>query len=673
MSVLYKITVASFLVFFSFISLNVKANNPEYETRRTSYIDNAIANQTGEVIIFQAYKNLPVDQQKLGNILTELTANLTADFDIVKLIRVLCLSNGQYDSIILPVLRPIPFWLEKNEDTKQYWSENHMIMWMSSDWLLHEKYGKTIDSTLEKRLRHYLKLKIQYGFYEFYSSVYAGYCLSGLLNLADFAQDAEIKSLATQASQLLLKDILKLTNDKGVFFPVAGRNYVSKYESAYGQNHNNLIYLLTGMGQTETGSHAGSFLATSNLSIDDVYNSWTPALNTSFTLGHTLQNGVNNINNLMSFKDKVIFQWSSGAYFHPDVATSTFKLLKDLNLWGHYEFDEFQPFSILPTELASGFAETASAISKSSGVYNPTISIFKNKSVTLSSIEDFWKGKVGYQQFPVVANAGTSAVFTISGTPTTDWNDRPSRTSNTHLPYVKQKDNVSLVMYRPEKGLALFGYKDEKLDVSLFWENDKFDEIRESGNWILGREGNGYVAVRRNCTSEINGVRACTNPDGQTWVIMVGNSDMYGSFDAFEQKINQSQYEERWYFNVPTFQWVYYAKIVVDGKTIEYAWNGDFLAGPTQPTGIRKNTIDNTIAVFPNPAKANFNIDLSDLKSTASIKIINSTGQVIQQLESEPNNAFKTITTIGWSSGLYVIEVSTKDGVFINKILVENQ
>lgn len=58
----------------------------------------------------------------------------------------------------------------------------------------------------------------------------------------------------------------------------------------------------------------------------------------------------------------------------------------------------------------------------------------------------------------------------------------------------------------------------------------------ESGNWILGREGSGYVAVRRNCTSEINGVRACTNPDGQTWVIMVGNSDMYGSFDAFEQK-----------------------------------------------------------------------------------------------------------------------------------------
>ena len=228
-------------------------------------------------------------------------------------------------------------------------------------------------------------------------------------------------------------------------------------------------------------------------------------------------------------------------------------------------------------------------------------------------------------------------------------------------------------MYRPEKGLALFGYKDEKLSVSLFWEDSKFDEIRESGNWILGREGNGYVAVRRHSTGYINGVRANANPDGQTWIIIVGNSDMYGSFDGFEQKINQAQYTEKWYFDLPTFSWVYYAKIVVDGKTIEYAWNGDILSGPTQPTGIRNNTADNSIKVFPNPAKDNFNIDLSDLKSTATIKIINSTGQVIQQLESEPTNAFKTITTIGWSSGLYVIEVSTKNGVYINKILIENQ
>src|SRR5690606_26438907 len=102
---------------------------------------------------------------------------------------------------------------------------NHMIMWMSSDWLLHERYGKTIDGNLRNRLVHYLEMKIQYGFYEFFSSTYAPYAFSGLVNLADFSQDVQIKNLATQAAQKLLSDILLLTNDKGVFYPVAGRNY----------------------------------------------------------------------------------------------------------------------------------------------------------------------------------------------------------------------------------------------------------------------------------------------------------------------------------------------------------------------------------------------------------------------------------------------------------------
>ena len=237
----------TFLLVTIFQNLSI-ANDVIYTQRQQSYNDVALANVNSDVITIQAYKGVPVDAAILNTILVNLTTRSTADFDIVKLIRVLEFSHGEYDSLILPVLRPLPFWLEKNEDNREYWSENHMIMWMSSDWLMHEKYGKVIDSTLDKRLRHYLRLKIQYGFYEFFSSTYMPFCLAGLLNLADFSQDAEIKDLATQAAQLLLKDLMKLTNDKGVFFPTAGRNYPGKYESAYGQNHNGLVYLLTGFG-----------------------------------------------------------------------------------------------------------------------------------------------------------------------------------------------------------------------------------------------------------------------------------------------------------------------------------------------------------------------------------------------------------------------------------------
>jgi len=77
---------------------------------------------------------------------------------------------------------------------------------MSSAWLLHEKFNWNIsDPTLHKRLLHFLTLKVNYGFYEFFSPTYFPYLLSGLLNLADFSKDEHIKSLAEQAAQRLIK------------------------------------------------------------------------------------------------------------------------------------------------------------------------------------------------------------------------------------------------------------------------------------------------------------------------------------------------------------------------------------------------------------------------------------------------------------------------------------
>lgn len=145
----------TFIFFALFSSLSI-ANDIVYTQRQQAYMDIALANINSDVMSIQAYKGVPVNATILNTTLNNVATNTTADFDIVKLIRVLEFSHGEYDSLILPVLRPLPFWLERNETNREYWSENHMIMWMSSDWLLHEKYGKVIDSTLERRLRHYL-------------------------------------------------------------------------------------------------------------------------------------------------------------------------------------------------------------------------------------------------------------------------------------------------------------------------------------------------------------------------------------------------------------------------------------------------------------------------------------------------------------------------------------
>lgn len=649
-------------VAFTFIFLSLTqllfADNTDYEQRKTDYINQSLANFSSDAIVLQAYNGQPLDTAYLNELLTGISSNTTADFDIVKLVRILYLTNGEYDNEILPVLYSLPFWINKSDTTRNYWSENHMIMWLSSDWLLHEKYGRPIDDNLQARLRHYLHLKIQYGFYEFFSSVYNPYTLSGLLNLADFAQDAEIKMLATQAAQHLLKNFLMLTNEQGVFMPSAGRNYYGKYETPYHQNHNNIIYLLTGLGEAPLrASHAGSFLASSSLFVDSVIASWTPTLDTLYHIGHTLDSGFV-LNSQMSQLDKIVFQWSSGAYFHPDVVSETVQLLSDSNMWNHPDFALLRPFaSIVTPENAVDLANSFSCISKSTVISGEDVTIFKHHSIVLSSLADFWKGKVGFQQYPCVANVGTTAVFTASGEPKSNWESRNSNNANVHLPYVAQHKNIALLMYRPEPTPSFLGTAFSHKEVALHWKDEDFDEVVNDSLWILGRQDENYVAVRRWCIGEIDSVQACPTNGGQSWVIMVGDSAMYGDFNHFQNIVHQSQFEEDWYIDSSSSQYVYYAKIVIDTVAIDYAWGVD-----TQLTStVRNITNEALFNVFPNPATDDITIDVSAFANAfAEINVTDMLGRNVFKENSYISSAKKQINTREWASGGYLISIKSK-------------
>jgi hypothetical protein len=144
---------------------------------------------------------------------------------------------------------------------------------------------------------------------------------------------------------------------------------------------------------------------------------------------------------------------------------------------------------------------------------------------------------------------------------------------------------------------------------------------------------------------------------------VVGNSALHGSFDNFNNIINQSQYEERWYINVPTLEWVYYSKIVVDGKTIEYAWNGNILSGPTQPTGLFANSNDPVqLNLFPNPVNDALNIDLSPFQNkTANIRIHNMLGQEVYAFTTgNLNKPVEKINTANWNNGVYVLSIESE-------------
>lgn len=648
-----------------------------YDARKQALFDSSVRNVNNSSSMIQAKLGIPVPQSTIDYYLNRMATSGEFDFDLIQIVRVFYFSNGEYEPQLLPGILAGPNWLSPNELKRVYWSENHIIMWTSSAYLLEQKYGNVLIPDAKKLVEHWLDLKINYGFYEYFSSVYLPFTLSAVLNLVDFAEDPVIQQKAVLVANRLLKEVLMVSNDKGVYYQSSGRTAYAPgeanvFQSPYGSSIHNLIYMLTGFGDTPKTANASAFLATSTLNVKDIVESWKSKQDTIYSFGHTLTEGFA-INSVLSPVNKTIFQWSSGAYFHPDVATQTFSLIKDYNLWEHKEFLDFKIFKDVPVQLIPAAAQIGSSISTSSVNTKAKIAMFKNKSVSLHSNQDFFKGKAGFQQVIWQATAGILPVYTKSGGPT-DFIGGQKLTSNSTLPYIEQKSNVALIMYRANKELALFGFPIH--DVGLKFLEDNYDEVDFFGKWIVGREGDGYIAVARHCTDKVNGIYTCDDQDGQVWAVVVGNADMYGSYENFKALVSNAKVEEKWIFRINKFEWDYYGMVQFDDKKIEHYWSGNILSFPQNPvTGIQYlKGEDAGFNIFPNPASDQFAIVLDKtIFGEASIRVLDVAGKEVYS--GKINNlgiSNTSIQTSSWESGLYTIIIETKEGIMSRKLMVQN-
>ena len=674
-------TILLFLTtFFVYVQLSYSQDIPfsqsVYDSRKQALYDSCIRNVNSNSAVVQAKLGLTVPKSTIDSYLDRMANSGEFDFDLIEIVRVFYFSNGEYEPQLLPGILAGANWLTPNELKRVYWSENHIIMWCTSAYLLEQKYGVSINPDAKKMVEHWLDLKINYGFYEYFSSVYLPFTLSAVLNLVDFSEDPVIQQKAVLVANRLLKEVLMVSNNKGVFYQASGRTSyapgeINVFESQYGNNIHNLIYMLTGFGPAPKNARAATFLATSTLDVKDIVESWKSKQDTIYSFGHSLTDGFT-INSVLSPINKTIFQWSSGAYFHPDVATQTFSLIKNYNLWDHKEFSDFKMFQDIPIQLVPAAAQVGASLSTSSVNTQAKIAIFKNKSVSLNSNQDFFKGKAGFQQVPWQATAGVLPVYTKSGGPT-DFIGGDKLTSNSTLPYIEQKSNVALIMYRANKDLALFGFPIH--DVALKFVEEKYDEVDYIGRWIVGREGDGYIAVARHCTDKVDGVFTCDDQDGQVWAVVVGNDDMYGTYENFKTLIGGAKVEEKWIFRPGKLEWDYYGMVEFDDKKIEHYWTGNLLSFPENPvTALQYLTSsEGGFNIYPNPVRNQFALLFDKpIYGDVHVRIFDMTGKEIYSIHSDKIGISQTsIETSLWNNGLYVIMVETEEGILTRKIMVQ--
>ena len=565
------------LLFLSF-SFSAQASIDE---RQKQHITTALSTNlnTINVMPIQAYEGVEIDRAALNAAIDDILDSENPDFHLTKLIRILFFTD-EYDDEILDVMAQFPMWVTSGEDTYTYWSENHMIMWMSTHWLLSESYNWN-STALRARLVQYLNFKVEYGFYEFYSPTYFPYTLSGLLNLADFSQDEEIKSLATQASIALMNSISELVNDEGIFLPAAGRSYGSKYTDTTNQNHDKAIYVLLGLGDAPSSASAiSSFVTTTSVDFTEVDNGWNDYVSKSVSIGHSIAEGTS-LHNAAGLRriDRVMFQWSHGCYLHPDCVEDTNWAWNTYNLGSHSAFEDLSAYIPSWDLAASGAANIATSFSRSSNLSSAQVNIYKSNGVTLSSIDDYYGGYFGYQQFPLVAAVGDIAVFIQSGE-VVDWEDRENDYfANTHLPRVDQDGNLAMAMFWPNAEITI-GETVAGLstDVALYWPGGQYDERANAGNWEMAARNGSYVAVLRPCTGTKNGIYGCSGESGrQMWAIYVSNELEVGSFENFVDIVENASYRTSYTYNFWLARFEYYARVTINGKELKRTWTDPLL------------------------------------------------------------------------------------------------
>ncbi len=527
----------------------------------------------------RAYEGIMLDDANLISLLNSTLNDETGDFKLVQLVRILYFAENHTERImseemeetILEGLENLDYWLTYGEDQYCYWSENHMIMWMSSAYLMRQLKGWEMDETLDQRLNHYLDLKLQYGFYEFFSSTYQPFTLSGLLNLSDFAEDELLRSKAEEAAKILMKNLVMMVNDKGSFFPTAGRNYPSRYT---GTSYNTWTYITTGLGPEPTGSsHIGGFLATTSMDLEGVAESWTDQLDTSYTYGHSFSDKLT-VHAGLNRQDRTVFQWSAGGYFHPDCADDTVYTVEYYNLENNKHFNIFKDIPNFPDSWANGFSKIGATFSRGSDIAGSKIDIYKNSGIVLSSLDNYYGGYSGYQQWPWVATVDDIAVWTQSGEVKEDWGSREKLMQNTHLPWVGQEQNAALIVYNPNTEIRLAETINQMdTDVAVYWPEDRFDETLILDQWLLGRKGESYIAVLCDKLLKKNGHYYSDSDRGrQMWAVVVGNTSTHGSFSDFISMINQATYSEEYIWTFYEWRYVYKTSINVDGKSISKRW-----------------------------------------------------------------------------------------------------
>jgi len=526
----------------------------------------------------------------------------TADFDLMTFQWILRLGRGVLPAATITAIEdaiagfryryddPLP---AGDLDQKWFWSENHRMIFAVDEYLgglaLPDRVftftgltGAQHAARTRERLVAWIEERARFGFSEWHSNTYMKYNYAPLMTLVEFAPDAEIVSLAAAALDVCLYDLASHTID-GAYGVTHGRAYkVSKTNSLVEATFGTAKLLFDSTSRPYGGgADLGPvfFCGATSYRLPEVIRRVAVSDEVAtirerhgvqldpheeFTFTPRAAYGYDYDN-----RDNLPFWWSHGALTSWQLIPTTVEAVKRWNLLDTELFQKFavvkQFIDINPTVLQVLIRELSSFAA--AGVLGEAHTYtWRSPEAMLSSVIDHRYGDAMEQVHAWQATLDPEAlVFTTHPTKpvkkSLDWaSDSGYWTGTASMPRSAQVGRAAVHIYQPAYASPtdallgpVFGYQPF---THAFFPLDRFDEVVEQDGWVLGRKGDGYVALWSERPTQWRQYDTATESTGghtlpfdlvapggadNVWIVEVGRRADHGSFAAFVAAITSAE------------------------------------------------------------------------------------------------------------------------------------
>lgn len=504
-----------------------------------------------------------IDWHKLDGTLDFINSQYDcADFQLAALVRIMYDFRENIPAAKLKkiesTLLNFRYWMdEPGENGMCYWSENHQILFASSEYLIGQLYPDSIFynngltgiehmEKAKKLILDWLKMKWDYGFSEFYSNVYYSEDIGGMINLIDYSNNNEIAEKTKIVMDLLIYDIASQKSGN-MFISVSGRAYEKSRKGDANASFYNLTNFIWGSEHIPKPHLNYGFIANNNYEIPQVLkdigndkNSVIIKQSNGLNISELENEGYYGIDN-----KSIMMQWGMGAFTNSEIIRNSLRYIKKHNMFTNeflhdfkdLDFTAFRIFHLEPT-----ISNIIKSQADGNAIQRANTYTFRTKYYSIYTVQNHFPNMNASQHHVNGMNLGDSfAVFHLHpAVPDSIKFHSPNYwVGYGRLPHAAQDKKVSLSIYNiPEEKNMMEMYM---LDFThAYFPTELFDSTFIINNYAFGKKDSAYTALIG--LNELNLKPGSTDDLIQLgrktyWIIEAGSIESDGSFKDFYSRI----------------------------------------------------------------------------------------------------------------------------------------